>query len=78
MKSIMKVRFRLNDFLFIRKNGVTYSDPDGEYDVYELFKCVFPFVYVWTGTWTYLTRGNPANLSKLRRIIDRYKEKSHV
>ena len=74
----LKFKLRLNSFLFIRKKGVTYTDPDGEYDVYELFKRVLPFVYVWTGTWTYLERGNPANFLRLRRVLDRYKEKGHV
>lgn len=74
----IKLTFRLNPFLFIRKKGVVYEDPDGMYDVYELFERIFPFVYKWTGVWTPHESGRPFNLDKLRRIIRKYKEKGHV
>ena len=78
IKPKFKFRLRLNPFLFIRNKDVHYEDPDGMYEVYELFKLVFPFVYKFTGTWTIHERGRPHDFNKLHRIIEKYKEKGHV
>lgn len=78
IKLKLKFKLRLKPFLFIRNPEVSYEQPEAIYDVYELYKRVFPFVYKWTGVWTPHERGFYGNVEKFQRIIATYKEKGHV
>ena len=74
----VKLKLRTRPFLFIRDTKNVYEQPDGVYDVYELYKRVFPSIYKWTGVRTINKRGNPVNRDRLREIIHEYKEKGYV
>lgn len=74
----LKRKFKLKPFLFILDTKGVYEQPDGEYDVYGLYKRVLPFIYKWTGVRTIFKRGCPIDHDRLRRIIRVYKEKGHV